>query len=174
MTEFSGVVSDRYEKILWYIIVQYNNINLILFSGVSDTSALHDAVNSSVTDGCIARLNVQKRFVPHSHRHHLLQTHLWPNTEDQSVVTFRGSETQRLDQDLSCVCTFVPCGLSPQDSGDVARPGVFDIWRSSLEDEGLILGCPPPEPDLKPQPAVSCWLRQTHVCCLRNKQDFYI
>lgn len=67
--------------------------------------------------------------------------------------------------------TFVPGGLGPQNSGDVGGPGLFDIQRGGLKDEGLILGRPPSEPDLKPQPVVSCGLCQTHISCLKDKEE---
>ena len=72
------------------------------------------------------------------------------------------------------VCTFVPGRLGPQNAGDVARPGVFDVCGGGLEDEGLILSRPPSEPDLKAQPVVSRRLRQTHICCLDHKHHFNV
>lgn len=68
------------------------------------------------------------------------QTGRWMRTEIQT-----GSDDK---QDPS-VSTFVPGGLGPEDPGDVGSPGVFDVLCGGLQDEGLILGCPPPEPDLK-------------------------
>lgn len=55
----------------------------------------------------------------------------------------------------SLVFTFVPGGLGPQDSGDVSGPGQFDVGCGGLKDEGLILGRPPSEPDLKAEPVVT-------------------
>lgn len=69
---------------------------------------------------------------------------------------------------LSPVSTFVAGGLGPQDPGDVTGPGVFDACRRSLQDEGLVLGRPPPEPDLEPEPVVPAGLGQTHVCGLKE------
>lgn len=36
------------------------------------TSAFHDVMNSSVTDGCITRLNVHEGFTAHTHIYHFL------------------------------------------------------------------------------------------------------
>lgn len=107
---------------------------------------------------------------------------LFPTPID--TISFRRiSETQKKKisaddtQQLCLLCgtsscgTFVPGGLGPQDSGDVSGPGVFDVRCGGLKDEGLILGRPPPEPDLKPQPVVSCRLRQAHICCLKDKEE---
>lgn len=74
------------------------------------------------------------------------------------------------EQHFCCptVSTFVPGGLGPQDPGDVSRPCVFDLGCGGLKYEGLVLGCPPSEPDLKAEPAVPCWLGQTHICGLKD------
>lgn len=66
--------------------------------------------------------------------------------------------------------TFVPGGLGPQDPSDVGGPGLFDVLGGGLQDEGQVLGRPPPEPDLKAQPAVPGGLCQTHVCCLWDRR----
>lgn len=68
------------------------------------TSALHDVMYGSVTDGCITWLDVQKWFVSYPHRHHLLQTQLWQTgeTNSQSDREVEQSVSQRhrqLDKD---------------------------------------------------------------------------
>lgn len=78
----------------------------------------------------------------------------------------------RRSPERSAIRTFVPRGLGPQDSGDVVCPGVFCVRRCRLKDEGLILGCPPPEPDLKLQPAVPRRLCQTNVRRLQHRHTF--
>lgn len=103
---------------------------------------------------------------------------LTPSPSNASLLAERQtgeliSDTDDLrSPERSAIRTFVPRGLGPQDSGDVVCPGVFCVRRCRLKDEGLILGCPPPEPDLKPQPAVPRRLRQTNVRRLQHRQDF--
>lgn len=55
------------------------------------TFVLHDVVNRSVTDGGVARLDVQKWFVSHAHRHHLLQSHLCSRANTQTNTNTTGS-----------------------------------------------------------------------------------
>jgi len=48
---------------------------------------------------------------------------------------------------------------------------VLHLQRGGLQGEGLVLGGPPSEPDLKAQPGVPGGLCQTHVCCLEDTEE---
>lgn len=66
--------------------------------------------------------------------------------------------------------TFVPVGLGPEDPADVSGPGALHLLRQGLQEDGVALGPPPPEPDLKLQPGGPGGLGQAHVCRLQGEE----